>query len=29
MRVGGELIHQETGRVPLYENSIAFEFVVE
>jgi hypothetical protein len=29
VRVGGELIHQETGRVPLYENSIAFEFVVE
>ena len=26
VRVGGELIHQETGRVPLYENSVSFEF---
>ena len=26
VRVAGELIHQETGRVPLYENSPRFEF---
>jgi uncharacterized protein YfaP (DUF2135 family) len=26
VRVGGVLIHQETGLVPLYENSVRFEF---
>ncbi len=26
VRVGGELIHQETGLIPMYENSTYFEF---
>jgi hypothetical protein len=26
VRVGGQLIHQETGLIPMYENSTYFEF---
>ena len=26
--VGGELVHRETGLVPMYENSAAFELTV-